>query len=157
MSDDGEFWGAWRRLHTAGTEGERGRAWADAMTWCYDHGDRLAWCVVLAQFAQEVRAGRAPPRAALESLALVFDSFRAGQSFDEAFGMKRPRRGNPGSLKSREIARTQARLVARFADELGSVDAAAAHVAATPALACGLSEPQIKRNYLRYVKIINSE
>ena len=31
-----------------------GRAWADAMTWCYDHGDRLAWCVVLAQFAQEV-------------------------------------------------------------------------------------------------------
>lgn len=151
-ADDAAFVAAFAKLNSA-DETARARAWSDALTWCYDHGDRHAYGMVLGAFSDGVRNGPMPPPAALHSLCLMFDAFQAGATFDEAFGMRQPRRGKPPSLKERMAARSRANMVWLWVREGMSPEQAAQQVEeslnSTPQ---AKSATQIERDFNRYAR-----
>ncbi|WP_374341086.1 hypothetical protein [Azonexus sp.] len=125
-------------------------------------GDRDMLAFSLARFDDFVRKGTIPPLSMLKAINNGFCTFRSSgkTSLDEAFGLRNKTRGAPARFFKREWARTNASMVSHWISEGNTLEVAVEKVAEMRSRMaggndrCGLSEAQIKRDYLRFRGII---
>lgn len=121
-----------------------------------ERGDPLMWALVFARMDDFISRGEAPPLPLLVGINTAFTKFRSGvKSLDEAFGLKRTKKGKPVGMSHRGIARTRAEVVAHFI-ESGDTREVAIEKAASGGLGKalgGVSETTMKRDYLKYRRI----
>lgn len=133
---------------------------ADMFRIAIEHGDRLMLAISLGRLDDFVRKGVAPPFSMLKAINNAFCTFRSSKktSLDEAFGLKN-KRGAPPSFVKREWARTNASLVSFWVSKGETLEVAIEKVAEMRSNMAGgdergTSESTIKRDYLKFRKII---
>lgn len=161
-SDDAEWWRANDIAMAAadGVENDRSKvesACAVLFEKAIEAGDRLMIAVAFARFDDFVRNEIAPPYSMLRAINKSFSRFRGpgNISMDKAFGLTKGNRGRPHSMAKRLWAETDAKLVAHWCAIGDSLEVAIEKVAYFRShgdrLAMrGISEAQIKRNFLKY-------
>lgn len=135
---------------TAAPRDEVEHASARMVEIAWQTGDRGMWAFIFARAHDFIRNGVAPPMGFLRGINDAFTRFRGGvKSLDDAFGLNRSSRGKPVRWHDREIARTRASVVAHFVESGDSLEIALEKAAALKSLG-GVSESQMKRDYLKY-------
>lgn len=151
--EDAEFNAAFRVLNGTLAADKKTKDQAAKIVACQAtrSGDRLKISLFLAYFSECVENKQPVPHEFLSELSRVFDVFRAGLGMDDAFGISKKTRGRPKSYATREWARTNANIVTHFVNAGDSLEIA---IEKTTQLRGG-SESQIKRDYLKFRKLIN--
>jgi len=122
-----------------------------------EKGDPLMWAFVFAAMDDFIKNGAYPPFPLIAGINEAFTKFRGPiKSLDEAFGMNKLTKGRPVRMLQREIARTRASVVSNFIQKGDTLEVAVEKAASggiRKALG-GVSEAQMKRDYLKYRRII---